>query len=1184
MNSVQELNPIDLPLTGRQLIEASAGTGKTYTLTALYLRLVLGHQSSTAFDFQKSLLPPQILVMTFTEAATGQLRDRIRSRLHEATLSFASDNQPSDEFLKQLRATFPVDVWPVCQQKLALASQWMDEAAIHTIHGWSIRMLREHAFDSKHLFEQKLVEDAQALELEAVTNYWRQWFYPLTSVQAKVLKEKVAASPAQLLHLVKPLWRMADKRPSTSDAILPSPNTSILNDSDWNAATEQIQNQIHQLWTANVVQALQQALVKKKLKGVSSKNLAIWLNKMQLWFDGAKFDDELMQRFTTQALIDKGWTDATQFSVFDNIQSLCDRYTRQPSLQDAIAQHACHFTRIQIQNVKRERAQFDFSDLLQHLYHATLSDDGRLAQAIRVQYPIALVDEFQDTDPWQYGTLRQIYYGQTNASLVMIGDPKQAIYSFRGADLPTYLKARNEALQENPNCVHTLSSNYRSTPQLINAINHIFKIEPSVFGQLEYIPVTAKNTKIKPLAINDQQQTAMTVFYHNTLDNKPTKSATYQYFMANQIAQTMAVLLENGQAKKEDFAILVRNYSEAQVMRAALGKRKISSVYLSDKESVYKTQESLDLWTLLRAINQPRSLSQLRCALATRLWGLSDEQLQQLLMSEKQLDMWQEQMNHWHLIWQSQGLLAMLHQWLQASGASERLMAHAMGERRLSNLLHLGELLQRASTQLQGTLAVERYLHGQCMSRTSTTDEAQMRLESDAERIPIITYHKSKGLEFPLVMIPFLSGFKIPKNDSSSDDESEDDEDEDSSVDEDLRLIYVALTRAQRAIWVGLSSVSGEYRDAKNNKPTAWNATSHLLQRKSRLDALQQLKSLWGNSIDDIKIVYFESDAIPCFTAVTPNQTQWDHSRLLIATPRNSQRWWTASFSAISKHLDPRIEKETTHELLTNEDETEQAINESSNQASTFNSKWQSFSAGALYGLLLHELLEWQCLHQWPIFNSNLKEEKSDTWQTVLGRKKIHRQLKDEDSALLEPWLQSIIHHTYSIDNTQQLLVLGQLKPEQCWAEMQFHLPVDRTNTQTIDSLITSSVFPNNDRPPLQSKTMHGMLTGVMDLVCEHNGRYWIIDYKSNKLNDYDDAHLLKSVLTHRYDVQYVLYTVALHRLLRSRLSNYSYETHMGGAIYLYLRGIDHPNSGLHLHRPSVDLIDRLDSLFRAET
>ncbi|MSQ57943.1 MAG: exodeoxyribonuclease V subunit beta [Limnohabitans sp.] len=1184
MTPVQELNPIEVPLQGRQIIEASAGTGKTYMLTALYLRLVLGHQSSTAFDFQQSLLPPQILVLTFTEVATAQLRDRIRSRLHEAALAFSSAPQPTDEFLKKLRATFPSDMWPICQQKLTLASQWMDEAAVHTIHGWSMRMLREHAFDSKHLFEQKLVEDAQALELEAVTDYWRQWFYPLTPTQAKILQDEVAASPEQLLHLVKLLWRIADKRPSSIVVTFPSPASCISNWADWASVTEQIQTQIHQLWTVDVVQALQTALANKKLNGVRSDHFAGWLNQMQQWITGADIKHDTLQRFTTQTLINKGWTDATQFSVFDDIQRLCDQYKLQPSLQDAIVQHACHSTRIQIQNAKRERAQFDFSDLLQHLYHATVSDDGRLAQAIRAQCPVALVDEFQDTDPWQYSTLHHIYYGQSNACLIMIGDPKQAIYSFRGADLPTYLKAKHDALQENPHCAHTLSGNYRSTPQLVNAINHIFNTQQSVFGQLKYIPVTAKNSNVTPLMINGQQQAAMTVFYYNTPHDKPIKPAAYQQFMANQMAQTMAQLLQDGHAKKEDFAVLVRSYSQAQLMREALSKRKISSVYLSDKESVYKTQEALDLWTLLRAINQPRSLSQLRCALATRLWGLSVDQLHQLLMSNKQLDIWQEQMNHWHQIWKSQGLLAMLHQCLHASGASERLMAHAMGERRLGNLLHLGELLQRASIQLQGTLAVERYLHDQCMSRTSTTDEAQMRLESDADRIPIITYHKSKGLEFPLVMMPFLSGFKIPKDDSSTDDESEDD-DEGNSVDEDLRLIYVGLTRAQRSIWVGMSSVSGEYREATNKKPEAWNATSQLFQRKSRLDALQQLQSLWGNSISDIQIKLFATDAIPDFTTVTPTQTEWDHNRLLIANPRNTQRWWTASFSAISKHLDLNIENETTRELLSNEDETEQAMSYSTNQLSpTSISAWQAFPAGASYGLLLHELLEWQCLHQWPIYNPKQKGEKSDAWQILLDRKKIYLQLKDEDVALIEPWLQTIIHHSYSIDNTQQPLVLGQLQAQQCWAEMQFHLPVHRINTQAIDSIITSSVFPTNDRPPLQSKTMHGMLTGVIDLVCEHNGRYWVIDYKSNKLNDYDDAHLLKSVLSHRYDLQYVLYTLALHRLLRSRLANYNYETHMGGAIYLYLRGINHPSSGLHFHRPSFDLIDHLDSLFRADS
>ena len=217
MNRVAALDPLALPLHGRQVIEASAGTGKTWTLSALYLRLVLGLRDpiEPKAVLGAPLLPPQILVMTFTEAATAELRERIRKRLGEAAQAFGAKGPGQDAFLIQLRDRIDPRWHASCVQRLENAAQWMDEAAIHTIHGWSLRMLREHAFDSQSLFEQTRLEDVSGLQRQTVQDHWRRWFYPLKSSDAQWILREVAASPKALLEKLLPLWRHMERSPQS---------------------------------------------------------------------------------------------------------------------------------------------------------------------------------------------------------------------------------------------------------------------------------------------------------------------------------------------------------------------------------------------------------------------------------------------------------------------------------------------------------------------------------------------------------------------------------------------------------------------------------------------------------------------------------------------------------------------------------------------------------------------------------------------------------------------------------------------------------------------------------------------------------------------------------------------------------------------------------------------------------
>jgi len=1224
MTPAAALDPLALPLHGRQVIEASAGTGKTWTLSALYLRLVLGLRDpiQPQAALGAPLLPPQILVMTFTEAATAELRERIRQRLGEAAQAFGPQGPGADVFLAQLRARIEPRWHASCVQRLENAAQWMDEAAIHTIHGWSLRMLREHAFDSQSLFEQTRLEDVSALQRQTVQDHWRRWFYPLAPAAAQWVHSQVAASPQALLEQLLPLWRHMERNTqSLAQGLAWAAHTPPIICAERAAWAQQLATQgeaARVAWDDAAIAALQQAAAQGQLdlRSYSAAHLPRWLAQMQAWRQGADIDPQVLVRFGRNTLAAKKWVDVPPASVFTQIDQYLACAEQGPLFVEQMRQHAASACWQAMQASKTQSGQFDFSDLLQRLHAALQQADGRMAQAVRDQYPVALVDEFQDTDPWQCGSLERVYAAQAGVCWVMIGDPKQAIYSFRGADLTTYLQARAKAQHENPHAVHVLTHNHRSTPALVNAVNHVFGQHPKPFVTLDFPAVLPARPNTPHMPGDPHQASGLSVWVvHDSAANKDTLGkGRFEDLMAQAAAEHIAQSLQSQRIQAGQMAVLVRGHHHHRLMRQALQQRGVASVYLSERDSVYHSEEAMDLWHWLHALSAPRNTARLRAALATRLWGLPAHTLPDSLADGGALDDWQTLAHGWHQTWVRAGVWPMLQQWMHAdtrmgSSLAQRLLASPDGERRINHLLHLGELLQHAGTRLSGCMALVRFLGEQIQSRSPPLDSAHMRLESDAQRVQIITYHKSKGLEYPWVWVPFLSSFGKPADSTQRpapalEAETTPGEDEVGS-DEDMRLIYVALTRAREAAWVGMGPVTGELREASAKVGLLRSAPCELLLRTHKKDLVERLQSAWGHC-PDIHITALDASTIEAQKSVYLSPSlQLDFSRLATPRPLNPNRWWTASFSAMTRQLDAELAIQASDEVhpdtpdlspapdagpalphMAGHTDNDPGLGPAGGRQATPHAPWHVFPAGARSGLLLHDLLQWQCEHGWPLAQDDATEAAlaHGAWPGLVARKAMALDLTEAQTALIHPWLHALLRTplpTPVLDAPP--LILGQLQPTQAWAEMPFTLAVSSASTQAIDALISAHVLPGLARRALWPQRLNGMLTGVMDLVFEHHGRYGVLDYKSNRLDHYQSPDLNAAVLDHRYDVQYVLYTLALHRLLQVRLPNYDYDQHMGGAVYVFLRGIDQSGAGVHLHRPARALIEALDALLKKE-
>ncbi|GAB4398034.1 MAG: exodeoxyribonuclease V subunit beta [Rhodoferax sp.] len=1170
---------MQLPLQGWQLIEASAGTGKTWTLAALVVRLVL----------ERGLYPPQCLVMTYTEAATEELRGRIRARLADAARFFAASvREPqtptADTFLDRLRSAQPPERWANCAQALDLAAQWMDEAAIYTLHGWAARMLKRFAFDSASLFEREPVSDSQALQLQAAQDYWRRWIYRWPT-SALGLLGRAVATPAALLAQIGPVWMQADRSPQAMAQLqqpVADPLPLVHAWCAWRRTLDGVLQQLCARWTPALVQALRDAQAARRIKGWSASQLESRLGKMADWMAdwraGGGVPAELFGRFSAQALVGLGWIEATHWPALADIDQALQLQAQEPPARQAVLAHAAHTVWMDYQAAKSRRAQFDFSDLLQQLYHACAASQGRLARAIAQQYPVALVDEFQDTDPWQYGTLEMIYgpLAQDPAhGLILIGDPKQAIYGFRGADLATYLRARSAV-----NAIHTLQDNWRSSAALVRAVNHCFERAHRPFDDLPYVPVAACNPKVQALEGPDGKPLPAMTVWHTALD-EPLSGGAYRQTMAEVFASQMVALLQQGLARPGEMAVLVRDRHDAAAIRQALARRGVRSVYLSERDSVYASAQAQDLWHVLCAVANPADARRVRSALCCPSWGLAAAELHALCQDEARWEAQVDQFVQWQRVWRTQGVLPMLLQLLHQSGMAQRLLAQGAqaesGERQLTNWLHLAELLQAASAGLRTPTALIRHQAQQLRHPGAGGDVAQLRLESDAQLVQVVTLHKAKGLQYPLVFMPFACSFKVDRNDPEADAQR---------VAEDLRLLYVGLTRAERALWLGVAPLKGETRD----DGTCLSALGRLLGLDRATDWPTALAA-W-QACPDIVVA----------AAPHPSAVIWQPDVPAVswrAPLQPRRRWlqprWSASFTALTRglssaqglgptSLDDEREREADLEAIPlASEEGDQAQPETPPQGlqTPLRLAMEQLPAGSRWGSLLHQALQHQTELGWPVAAAPAPPTPAPAWLGNLRAQCLALGLDEAGQAALVHWLRAIAHTRLPLASEMTepagpaLHTLGRTR---CWPEMAFTLGVRTLSSAQLDAHIQRSIWPGMARAGLTDCVLNGLLTGFIDLVFEHGGRYWVLDYKSNRLPSYDPQVLQAAALQHRYEVQAVLYQLALHRLLRGRLPDYDPARHLGDALIWFVRGLDQPGCGVLRMGADPQLVQTLDA------
>jgi len=1206
---------LQLPLQGVRLIEASAGTGKTFTLATLVTRLVV----------ERSLRIGQILAVTFTEAATQELRRRIRERLAlavqwvptgapnaavESELANAAPDARLTAALLQAHLLASGESALELKRRLQRAVEEIDLAAIFTIHGFCARVLREHALETgQTLLAPELLGNDRELLAEVAADLWR-----LRSAEAATAEDLIGLWPGGPDMMAGDLREMV-RHP----ALLPAAPTE--GPADDGPALLQSARQAAEALAATFrahgtecFESLMAASEGGVLSKVSYK--VEWLTSLWHWLEAfavaPSIDRPLHPKLIKLTAAElaagtnknfAGRTPALPLShEIDGYLAALARVEEWRSRRRIRLLHALRAEAVaRLALLKRQRRVQTYDDLVDGVAEALRGPQGEvLAQRLRAQYAIALVDEFQDTDERQWSIFSNVFGEGERArqaglapALLLIGDPKQAIYGFRGGDVRTYLAAAGDAERAPP-----LAHNFRSRPALLAAIDALYAQAgydaAFVTEGIAFHPVQPGTQRADADLVRDGAPApALTLW--QAPEPPPAKgkpkpwnagpslewctsacvAAIHGWLAAGRAG---SATIDGRPVRAGDIAVLVRDHKQAARIQQALGAVGIPAV-AAGKRSLFATEQAQELLALLEALLDPGDDARLRAALATVLIGEDAAAIAALEHEGDRHRQWQQQALDWRERWQRGGPLALVGDLGAAHG--QRLLALADGERRLTNYLQLAELLQEADARALGPHGLVDWLARRIANADHNDEAQQLRLESDARRVQIVTLHKSKGLEYPLVFLPYIgvgrrdrgagrhcvvhaegSGRSLQWNTGKDDPAWAAAETawRQEQRAEDARLLYVGLTRAEHALWLATG---------------AFHRHEHTALSKMLADAVAlQAKAGPGG-------VKFDGTPPP---AALPRLSLADD--VVVPPARALQRhvspdWWVYSFTQLA-NADAGIANDpmasATVETGGGSDEP------AGSDTATLPVAVEPFDprfAGNRFGVVLHDAFERCDFAAWRGWEPGQAAPEGERAAIVEALQRGGYAQDELDAGVVV--LTALVGHTLTV----------RLPEDSCLAavpltarrnEMEFHFAMRPTRVEAFLALLHRHGLLLERQAFGMRQRLEGLMTGLIDLTYQHDGRWYVLDYKSNRLPSYDADALARAMSHSEYTLQALIYTVALHRWLRFRLgADYDYARDFGGVRYLFCRGLDaarDPSPGVCAWQFDPALVAAVDALF----
>jgi exodeoxyribonuclease V beta subunit len=1216
---------INTPLTGTNLIEASAGTGKTYAISGLFVRLIIESQFTA----------DQILVVTFTKAATDELKERIRKKLMEAKEAFIKGSG-ADSFINEMIQK--TDNHKQAADRLHDALVDFDRAAIFTIHGFCQRILHENAFETGSLYDTELITDQNSLLLEIAEDFWRKELYRQSPEFINfILKSKKIKGPEAFLKLL-------GKAKTRDMKIIPGIKKAEIKSLD---TYREIFKRLKSRWQDSrdeVIKLLNDPSLKATTYGsLKVISMADFMDN----FTASKstgfplFDK--FENFTATKIIKS--TKKDQISPRHEFFNFCDELFLIYSELETEFENYTLFLKTQIfeyakseifKRKRKKNIQF-YDDLLYNVRDALRQDakggKNALARAVRQKYRAALVDEFQDTDFIQYEIFTRLF-SLKESSLFMIGDPKQAIYGFRGADIFSYMKAASNADSK-----YTLFENWRSKPGLISAVNRIFSNvkAPFVFDKI----IFDKAEPAGHIAAGDNKQEDSLKLWYVKGKKAPVFASGYAAAgkgikgekpvikpVIKPVNKSDAVILiskavsgeiaritshSDNPVKSGNIAVLVRTNRQAGIIKDSLSERSIPSVLYS-AGNIFDSDESMEMERVLSAIAEPGNERRLKSALVTRILGVSAQELDSVDNTDKGLETWMTKFREYFKIWNNQGFIRMYRFFMAQEGVKKRILSLYDGERRLTNLLHISEILHKESVEKNaGMTGLIKWLSEQRDPSTPRLEEHQLRLESDELAVKIITIHKSKGLEFPVVFCPFCWESSLIKENGKKAKEvvfhdinsnrsltfdigSEEIEKhialaQNELLAENLRLLYVALTRAKELCYLVWGRINQAETSAmayllhdllpdKNIYKTD-DMIAELIKRFERLDdddIFADLKRISDKSNGTIKLCLIPDENDLKYKPLIEKEKKYICRKF---SGKIDRKWKISSYSSLvyDKIQDyelpdhdsiymPKFKTANSHiDFQKNSRQFEQADDAEKNNIF-------SFPKGAKPGIFFHDIFE----------NIDFKQGLEDIKESLITDKLHEYGFDLKWKKIVCDMINNVISTPLFKD--KKSFLLSSISGTDRINEMEFYFPLKTVTPKKIRKIFSDYgginipvEFPLH-MERLSFSPSRGFMKGYIDMIFRYNEKFYLIDWKSNHLGntieDYKKGSIDRIMSEDLYILQYHIYLLALHQYLRLHLPEYSYESDFGGVLYLFLRGIDKhqgPEFGIYRDIPNPDLI-----------
>ncbi|WP_215901867.1 UvrD-helicase domain-containing protein [Acinetobacter seifertii] len=1209
----------DIEFSGLHLIEASAGTGKTYTLSSLMVRI-----------FLEKYLPRQVIATTFTRAAAAELKSRIRARLVEtyryldAKRSLTEKEillqaeQESDLLLQHVLKHFATRIAYACE-RLKLVIDQLDELFVGTLDSFSQKLLREFAFESGKIERAQITDDAKTYSRQLIHDVLREWIQsqPQTVIDAlylagelksvdsfvKLVEDSLNFSSAHFKLPEKPTIQFEQlaqlKQLATEiDLSLLEPYYLLDGKHYKHVSGTIFRNGAFNKLFSECLPQLLQVLTQSDSILVFDGSLAAQ-RELVFKFLGQLTDQKVFKKCPAE--ISDGFYQHPCIQQIQQLFGVLKDYAEQfDQLYIYLKAYLCVEVKKRLPQVLQNRGETTFSQQIRTLSEALKGEQGqRFAVFVQARYPLILVDEFQDTNQDQDDMLASIWRHPERyqkGCMIMVGDRKQAIYGFRGGDMLTFLNAYKD-IQAKHGREYKLIHNHRSVADLVEVVDALFQRQIGFGEQVQYDPIRA-GTRPHP-ALVDQNKPNPYPLRWLLLKDKETEAQQVAWKIRDLLNQShtgQLYLQKDTQIQalnEDDIAVLSRNHDGLDKVQFELERLGIR-VNRPSKRSVFDCTIAQDVGALLTAILHPYDEAKVKRALISRLFAMDLKQLLQLEQTAEGLSQFMTGFDAIRELWSAQGFLVAWQQCLNQFGIWKNLVAAQSkdNERVVVNLRHLTEILSQHSEKYQGAQNLYHWYLKQLQSPLDREWELERRLSSEAG-VQLMTIHQSKGLEFKIVFLlgadkPFRENNKT-LNFSTQDvttpesaqtvtqrvvaiadktylNETELKQHEERALAEQNRLWYVALTRASHRVYALMQDTDGK-------------SVSGLAFWKNRAETFQH------RCCCDEMILEQPPVAMHLNQHINIIEIQAQHFP--------DQRFYSrgkTSFSYLAQHLRHKVGTDLlasqSHEAVLAEDELDQVISVEATAAQPISWIKSNFPRGTLAGNFLHEIFEhidFQCSDEWVSeIRRRFKNDYSSLWQDLLI--KYQESFPEEQEAeyslyhAVSTWLQEILNTPLS-----QGFRLNQLQPEHYLSECPFYLALsDRVLAmKRIQQLF---VEYGMEMPELLEARSARYLNGSIDLVYFDGQRYHIADYKSNYLGenlaDYSVESIAQSMSLASYWLQAGLYLVALHRYLKVKMQNYDIEQHLGGATYLYLRGMNgEAEQGYYYWQPSTEFVLRLDAI-----